>query len=376
MKNHYFISRMAIFFLSAILLLIYSNGIYAQERKRICGTMEVHERLMRTIPTYRENQTSIESLTRRYLLEEILRTKVIKIPVVVHVVHNTPEQNISEEQIKSQIHILNKDFRKLNADVSSVPSPFQPLIADPLIEFVLACRAPDGSPTDGITRKQTQVTAFTSDDAVKFTASGGQDAWPGDKYLNMWVCKLAGGLLGYAQFPGGPAQTDGVVITHTAFGDTETAAPPFDKGRTSTHEIGHWLNLRHIWGDDCPTANQCSGSDLVNDTPNHECPNTGCPSFPHISCNNIPNGDMFMNYMDYTNDPCMFMFTEGQSTRMDASLSGPRLAIQSSDGLDCLEPSEPPKPSTNGGCGRGAGVAMVFILTFYGIGRRRRTMPR
>ena len=107
--------------------------------------MEVHEKLMRTIPAYRENQTSIESLTRRYILEEILRTKVIKIPVVVHVVHNTTEQNISDEQIKSQISILNKDFRKSNTDVSSVPSPFQPLAADTLIEFVLACRAPDGS---------------------------------------------------------------------------------------------------------------------------------------------------------------------------------------------------------------------------------------
>ena len=211
----------------------------------------------------------------------------------------------------------------------------------------------------------------------------------------MWVCKLAGGLLGYAQFPGGPSQSDGVVVTHTAFGDTGTAAPPFDKGRTSTHEIGHWLNLRHIWGDDCPTASQCSGSDLVNDTPNHECPNNGCPSFPHISCNNSPNGDMFMNYMDYTNDDCMFMFTEGQSTRMDATISGPRLAIQSSGGLDCQEsptltptptptpiptptptPTPTPPTPTNGGCGRGAGVAMVFILTFYGIGRRRRTLPR
>jgi hypothetical protein len=148
------------------------------------------------------------------------------------------------------------------------------------------------------------------------------------------VCNLQP-WLGYAQFPGGPADTDGVVIAYTAFGDTGTAAPPFDKGRTATHEIGHWLNLRHIWGDDCPSSNQCSGSDFVADTPNQECMNYSCPDFPHVSCNNDPNGDMFMNYMDYVDDPCMIMFTKGQSARMDAALAGPRSTILKSDGLDC-----------------------------------------
>ncbi len=367
-----------------MLLLIYSNGIYAQERKRICGTMEVHERFLRTDPMYRENQTSIESLTRRYLREEILRTNVIKIPVVVHVVHNTSGQDISEEQIKSQIRILNEDYRKLNTDVTSVPSVFQPLVADTLIEYALACRTPDGNDTNGITRTLTSKTFFTADsDDIKRTSQGGRDAWPRDKYLNIWVgpdIRSRGrSILGYAQFPGGPEETDGVAIVHDSFGDTGTAAPPFNKGRTTTHEIGHWLNLRHIWGDDCPTANQCSEDDLVDDTPKQECMNYSCPNFPHISCSNGPNGDLFMNYMDYTDDACMFMFTEGQSTRMDAALSGPRLAIQSSDVLDCQEPPTPtttPTQPRNGGCGRGAGVAMVFILTFYGIGRRRRTLPR
>ena len=140
------------------------------------------------------------------------------------------------------------------------------------------------------------------------------------KYLNIWVCQLSGGLLGYAQFPGGPPKTDGVVITHTGFGTKGTASKPFHLGRTATHEIGHWLNLRHIWGD----TEDCSGSDLVADTPNAEGPNFGTPSFPKISCNNGPNGDMFMNYMDYVDDEAMFMFTSQQSERMRATLDNER----------------------------------------------------
>lgn len=316
-------------------LLEHLDVIYAQEKKRICATMEVHERLLKTVPAYKASQAAIENLTRNYLLRKEFRTEVVKIPVVVHVVYNTPEQNISDAQIKSQIRILNEDYRKLNTDVSTVPTVFQPLSADTLIEFELACRSPDGGSTNGIIRKSTAVTGFSFDDAVKFSGSGGSDAWPKDRYLNIWVCNLSGGLLGYAQFPGGPAETDGVVIAYTAFGDTGTAASPFDKGRTATHEVGHWLNLRHIWGDDCPGSNQCSGSDLVADTPNQECMNYGCPDFPHISCDNGPNGDLFMDYMDYTDDACMVMFSNGQSARMDAALTGPRSAILNSDGLKC-----------------------------------------
>lgn len=364
MKRSFFKAGMIVFYLMVIPFFVYSPGIYAQEKKRTCAAMEVHERLMRTVPAYRENQTAIENLTRNYLLRGVLRTEVVKIPVVVHVVYNTPEQNISDEQIKGQIRILNEDYRKLNADVSSVPSVFQSLIADTRIEFALACRAPDGGSTNGVIRKSTTATEFGSDDTVKFSGSGGSDAWPRDRYLNIWVCNLADGLLGYAQFPGGPADTDGVVITYTAFGDTGTAAPPFDKGRTATHEIGHWLNLRHIWGDDCPGGDQCGGSDLVDDTPNQECMNYGCPTFPNVSCNNDPNGDIFMDYMDYTDDACMVMFTNGQSARMDAAITGPRSAIMSSDGLKC--------PPSGGNCGQGSITAMACILTLYGIGKMRK----
>jgi hypothetical protein len=192
-----------------------------------------------------------------------------------------------------------------------------------MIRFVLAKTDPDGKPTSGITRTKTTVTSFPQDDSVKSGATGGIDAWPSDKYLNLWVCALGGGLLGYAQFPGGPAATDGVVILNTAFGSMGTATAPYNLGRTATHEIGHWLNLRHIWGD----TEDCSGTDFVDDTPNAQLPNYGKPIFPHVSCSNGPNGDMFMNYMDYVDDAAMVMFTAGQVIRMQAALAGPRSSI-------------------------------------------------
>ena len=294
--------------------------------KRICGTMPVHHRLLREVESYAKNRALIENHARMFArrLHGFAREEVATIQTVVHVVYNTEKQNISDEQIKSQIDVLNRDFRKLNDDVSKVPSIWQDLVADTRIEFVLATKDPDGKPTTGIIRTKTLVTSFSHDDRVKSKANGGENAWDAKCYLNIWVCLLGGGLLGYAQFPGGPLETDGVVITHTAFGTTGTAAPPFNKGRTATHEVGHWLDLRHIWGDD---GEGCTGSDSVDDTPNQGGYNTGCPDFPHVSCNNRPNGDMFMNYMDYTDDRCMFMFTTGQVSRIDACLEGPRSSL-------------------------------------------------
>ena len=157
----------------------------------------------------------------------------------------------------------------------------------------------------------------------------GSNAWPRDSYMNFWSCNLGGGLLGYAQFPGGPAATDGVVMLYSTVGSISSpgTASPYNLGRTATHEVGHWLNLRHIWGD----AN--CGNDLVADTPTQQTDNGGCPSFPHVTCSNGPNGDMFMNYMDYVNDAAMFMFTRDQATRMNAALSVSRPGILASDGL-------------------------------------------
>ena len=250
----------------------------------------------------------------------VAKQPLTTIPVVVHVVYNKTNENISPEQIHSQIAVLNKDYQAKNTDKSKVPSVWKSLIADTKIRFVMATKDPKGMATNGITRSKTIRTSFGTGDTVKSKTTGGADPWPSNKYLNIWVCTLGGGLLGYAQFPGGPPETDGVVILNTAFGTKGTATAPFNKGRTATHEIGHWLNLRHIWGD----TEDCSGSDFVEDTPNSQGPNYGKPSFPHVSCKNGPNGDMFMNYMDYVDDAAMILFTEGQAARISAALTGPR----------------------------------------------------
>jgi len=248
------------------------------------------------------------------------------IPVVVHVVWKTAAQNISDAQVQSQIDVLNHDYRKTNPDIANLPAVFQPLATDARIEFQLATTDPNNAATNGITRTQTQSDSFIDDNKVKSSATGGADAWDSSKYLNLWVCELGNNLLGYAQFPGGPAATDGVVILNSAFGTVGTAQAfaPYNLGRTASHEIGHWLNLRHIWGDD---GGGCTGDDLVADTPNAAGPNFGKPVFPHVTCNNGPNGDLFQNYMDYTDDAAMFMFTAGQVARMQACLDGDRASI-------------------------------------------------
>ena len=295
-------------------------------RRRQCGSMENHERLSEAYASFRTNQNRIESFTARSIstgLASRVARQLITIPVVVHVVYRTDEENISDAQVKSQLAVLNEDFRATNTDAKNAPAVWKGLVADANIRFALATKDPKGKTTTGITRTATTRASFGADDSVKTKAGGGAPAWPAGRYLNLWVCNLGGGLLGYAQFPGGPSKTDGVVILHAAFGTSGTATAPFDRGRTATHEIGHWLNLRHIWGDE----NDCSGTDHVSDTPNAQLPNYGSPSFPHVSCDNGPNGDMFMNYMDYVDDAAMVMFTPGQITRMNATLAGPRAKI-------------------------------------------------
>lgn len=305
-----------------------------QPTRDLCGTMLVHRRLLNESMTYRARRATVENRALQYEQgrRTSTRTDVVTLPVVVHVVHNpdAPEQNIGEEQIRSQITVLNQDFRAANPDVVNVPEVWKPLVADTRIEFELATRDPNGEPTGGILRVETDKRGFTWDDAVKAGATGGSDAWPSDQYLNVWVCQLGGGLLGYAQFPGGPPQTDGVVILHSAFGTMGTAAAPFDGGRTTTHEVGHWLDLYHIWGDD---DGACSSDDKVADTPNQGGANVGTPIFPRVTCENGPNGDMFMNYMDYTDDVAMFMFTQGQARRMNACLEGIRASFLVAQGV-------------------------------------------
>ena len=304
---------------------------------RTCATMPVHRRLLETEPTYPAARSDVEDLALAHKLgRRRARSGTFVIPVAVHVVHNTPEQDVSFAQVQSQIDALNRDFRAQGSDIGNVPDPWKPLVADAGIEFTLATEDPAGNATDGVDRRRTEVESFSDDDAVKSVAGGGLDAWPADRYLNLWVCPMRD-FLGYAQFPGGPAGTDGVVINFRAFGTVGTATAPFSLGRTAVHEVGHWLNLLHIWGDD---GTGCAGTDNVDDTPNQAGPNTGFPTLPQVTCENGPNGDMFVNFMDYTDDAGMVMFTRGQVTRMRAAFDGPRASFQPREPVE-PEPVEP-----------------------------------
>jgi hypothetical protein len=252
------------------------------------------------------------------------------IPIVVHVLYKNAADNISDAQIESQITVLNDDFNNLNSDLNLVPAAFKPAIGNHGVSFHLTKTNPAGAPSSGITRKQVQVDSFAVDntEAMKFSALGGVDAWDTARFLNIWVCRLSGGILGYAQFPaGGLPATDGVVILTTAFGVGGTANPPFDLGRTATHEVGHYLGLFHVWGNNL--IPDCNDSDEVADTPNQLGPNFDKPAFPRVSCPLQPNGDMFMNYMDYVDDAAMFMFTAQQVVRMHQALavSRPQLGV-------------------------------------------------
>jgi hypothetical protein len=256
--------------------------------------------------------------------------EVILIPVVIHILYNNANENISDGQLMSQLAALNTDYRGLTKELSNLPSYFSQLAADCRIEFRLAAVDPKGFITNGIVRKFTSIQNFGMNDRVKFSSLGGDDAWDANKYLNIWVCNLAGGILGYASSPGVSKDKDGVVISTGCFGTTGTSAYPFNLGRTATHEIGHWLNLKHIWGD------EFCGDDGVYDTPQQRNANRGCPSGRRLTCELTGNGDMYMNFMDLTDDACMYMFTKGQKERMRAIFNkgGERYDMLQSSALD------------------------------------------
>lgn len=283
--------------------------------RRSCGTMAAHMMLLERVPSFRLRQFQLEQdfARRRGSAVSLEELEEVTVGVVVNVVHQSDAQDISDAQVASQIAVLGRDFGARNPDRAGVPPPWKGLVTDSRIRFRL----------QDVTRTRTTKASFTTDDGVKRASTGGAAPKDPAKYLNLWVCALGGGLLGYAQFPGGPAATDGVVINYRAFGTGGTAQAPFDLGRTATHEVGHYFNLRHIWGD----TEDCSGTDYVPDTPNCAGPNYGRPVFPTVTCNNGPNGDMFMNYMDYVDDVAMFMFTAQQVLRMRAALEGPRRGL-------------------------------------------------
>jgi hypothetical protein len=319
--------RLLYSFLLTVLLSIASLTAIGQ---RNCASTEYLEQQKTEDPKRQMRMDRIEDHTRQFIMNQENRSSapVITIPVVVHVVWNTAAENISDAQILSQIEVLNEDFRRLNSDADNVWGQ----AADTEIEFCLANVDPNGNATTGITRTQTSNTSFSTNDNVKFTSSGGKDAWPSSSYMNIWICDISGGIIGYAQFPGGPASTDGIVVDYTTTGNIGTATAPFDLGRTATHEVGHYLNLRHIWGD-----GGCGASDLVADTPDSDGPNNGCNTST-VSCGTT---DMVQNYMDYTDDDCMNLFTAGQTSRMRALFNSGGFRASLLNSTACGTPAEP-----------------------------------
>ena len=318
-KNH---SRL---FLSLFLFpfLLSPNSFNAQ---RNCGTMDDFEQSLKANPGLQEQMNRIEKHTFMNSNPNSKRSVegVITIPVVIHVVYNHSGENISDAQIQSQIDVLNEDFRRMNGDADNIWTQ----ASDSEIEFCLATRDAFGEQTCGITRTQTDSTKFYSKFSMKSKATGGADPWPYEDYLNIWVCDISG-LLGFARFPGydNPELYDGVVTDYRAFGTIGDLKSDFNLGRTTTHEIGHWLNLRHIWGD-----GDCFDDDFISDTPLSGGSNYGC-DIGHLSCGSV---DMVQNYMDYSDDVCMNLFTTGQKNRMRALFEpfGYRESLLSSIGCD------------------------------------------
>lgn len=231
----------------------------------------------------------------------------IVIPVVFHLVLPQPA-DITDEQVMTQLEALNRDFTASNSDIGKVPSVYRQLAGNAAIRFRLAVNDPSGAGTNGIVRVSTSIKSFSTDNRVKYSDRGGDDAWPREHYLNIWVCDLVGGLNGYSSLPGEAAATDGIVITRNVFGGNNPAAA-HGLGRIAVHEAGHWLGLKHIWGD-----GYC-GDDGIDDTPPQQSYHTGNPEGTITSCSNT-TGDMYMNYMDRTSDASMFFFTRGQAARM------------------------------------------------------------
>lgn len=262
---------------------------------------------------------STDFLSPKNNIIRVADTSTYTVPVVVHVIYRTEEQNISNEQILSQIEVLNQDFSRNNADTNLTPNRFKDRAANAGIQFCLAKEDPDGNATSGITRTQTQEFDIGYTENYYRESTGGTTIWDPTKYLNIYVCEIGNDVLGFTYLPASALpDRDAVVVDYRNFGTTGTVLAPYNRGRTTTHEVGHWFNLEHTWG---ASSESCSEDDGVSDTPIQFTANNNCPTSPVFSCGNQSlGGDMFMNFMEYTVDRCQNLFTEGQRARMRAAL--------------------------------------------------------
>lgn len=291
-------------FLGLLFLVFVQHQVFAQ---RECGSVEYARQLNLSAPMANSAKPSPAPFASR----DTVNNEIIYIPVVVHVLYKTNAENISDAQVLSQLEVLNNDYAYTNIDKLNTPAVFKSRAADVRIRFCLAQVDPNGRRTTGIIRKYTTKDVFSADDQMKFNNSNGDNAWNSARYLNIWVCRMATRSIGYATTPGSDPSKDGVVIAYDVFGTVGNVRAPYNKGRTATHEIGHWLGLRHLWGD------ETCGDDEVADTPRQKYYNFGCPAFPHATdCSVDANGDMFMNFMDFSDDACMNLFTHGQKAKM------------------------------------------------------------
>jgi len=287
------------------------------------------------VDVFAQGRTSSTSTSQR--VNGIPET--ITIPIVFHVLYNTPEQNVDKADLNRLIAALNRDFNKKNSDTSNIPSVFKPYAASMGFEFRMATMDPQGRGTTGIIKKYTPISYWMSDDKMKFNASYGDDAWDSKNYLNIWICNMKD-VLGYSTLPGMDPLKDGVVLSIEDIRSPRGTTPGVNDLRTVVHEVGHWVNLYHIWGED-----YC-GDDKVDDTPKQSSYTPGCPNGTRVTCGNSPTGDMYMNFMDFTDDVCMNMFTTGQRKRARTifEAGGPRNSILYSKGLDISMIESAPLP--------------------------------
>lgn len=320
---------------------------------RGCGSMEYKEMEEKANPSIKALRAQIDDQVRDYIANQKNNPTptpqaVITMPIVFHVVYNGAAENVSDNCIAQTLISLNKDFRKQNTDFTTkTPAVFQPLGADCEVQFCMASKDPTGAATNGITRTATTVNGFTTDNKVKYTAQGGHDVWDRTKYVNLWICNLSGTLLGYGQLPGGSAATDGVVCHYKYLVATGgCGALPYEKGRTTVHELGHWFGLKHTFQGGCggtSSSNCTTGGDGVCDTPPVSVSSYGCPATQNTCTETSPfpppftsdQNDMTMNYMDYTDDACMVMFTTGQKAIITATMNGTRASLKTSAAANC-----------------------------------------